>query len=60
MTSPAPKDTVRIELTPAQQAHVRNAIGRPGEVLELSVTELEERIAPRLASNHNEVLLTER
>ena len=56
----APRETVRIELTPEQQARVRKAIGRTSEVLELTIMELEERIAPGLKANHSEVLLIER
>jgi hypothetical protein len=41
-----PKEQVRIELTPEQKAMIRDATGKNAETLELSVTELEERIAP--------------
>jgi uncharacterized small protein (DUF1192 family) len=37
---------IRIELTPEQKAEVRNATGKEAEAVELSVEELEERIAP--------------
>ncbi|HET8623134.1 MAG TPA: hypothetical protein VFM14_06195 [Gemmatimonadales bacterium] len=37
---------VRIKLTPEQKAMVKNATGKDAESLELSVSELEERIAP--------------
>ena len=40
------KGPVRIELTPEQKAKVRNATGKDAEAVELSVEELEERIAP--------------
>ena len=40
------KEPVRIKLTPEQQKEVRKATGKNAEELELSVTELEERIAP--------------
>ena len=52
-----PKDLVRIALTRNQQRQVKDATGRGGEAIELTVEELEERIAPRLAANHNETLL---
>ncbi|HEX6643965.1 MAG TPA: hypothetical protein VF037_04770 [Gemmatimonadales bacterium] len=55
-----PKETtrpVRIELTEDQKAQIRQALGRSDIEFELEVTELEERIAPRLASNHNEAIL---
>jgi hypothetical protein len=40
------KDQVRIKLTPEQKAQVQNATGKEAEAVELSVEELEERIAP--------------
>jgi len=40
------KDQFRIELTPEQKDQVRNATGKDAEAVELSVEELEERIAP--------------
>jgi hypothetical protein len=41
-----PKEQFRIKLTPEQKAQVRNATGKDAESVELSVEELEERIAP--------------
>jgi len=41
------KGQFRIELTPEQKDKVRNATGKDAEAVELSVEELEERIAPR-------------
>jgi hypothetical protein len=41
-----PKEQVRIQLTPEQKALVKNATGKDAEAVELSVAELEERIAP--------------
>lgn len=49
----------RLRLTDAQKAEINRATGRDAEELELRVEELEERIVPRLASNHNEPLLTD-
>lgn len=43
-----PKEQVRIQLTPEQKALVKNVTGKEAEVVELSVTELEERIAPMM------------
>jgi uncharacterized small protein (DUF1192 family) len=40
------KGQIRIELTPDQKAKVRAATGKDAEAVELSVEELEERIAP--------------
>jgi hypothetical protein len=41
-----PKDQFRIKLTPEQKAQVHTATGKDAEAVELSVEELEERIAP--------------
>jgi len=40
------KEQVRIQLTPEQKAQVKNTTGKNAETVELTVTELEERIAP--------------
>jgi hypothetical protein len=40
------REQVRITLTPEQRAMVKNATGKDATSLELSVQELEERIAP--------------
>jgi len=37
---------IRIELTPEQKKQVEQATGKKGEAIELTVEELEERIAP--------------
>lgn len=42
----AGKEPFRIKLTPEQQAAVRKATGKNAEALELTVEELEQRIAP--------------
>ena len=62
MSTPIQRPFVRLDLTKAQQEQVKHATGREGEALELTVQELEERIAPalpRLGANHNETLLTD-
>ena len=38
--------SIKLKLTPEQQAMVHKATGKNAEALELSVEELEERIAP--------------
>jgi uncharacterized small protein (DUF1192 family) len=48
-----PKEQFRIELTPEQKAQVRTATGKEAEAVELSVEELEERIAPSTLSLKN-------
>lgn len=40
------KDRVQIKLTPEQREMVRKATGKNADALDLSVQELEERIAP--------------
>jgi hypothetical protein len=55
--TPQPDNVVRLSLSPGQQAQIKRAIGRSSEALELTVEELEERITPRIAFNHNEPLL---
>jgi hypothetical protein len=46
-----PKEQFRIHLTPEQKDQVRTATGKDAEAVELSVEELEERIAPSKAIN---------
>jgi hypothetical protein len=41
------KETVRIELTPEQKQFIKNETGKDADAVELTVNELEERIAPR-------------
>jgi hypothetical protein len=41
-------EIVRIDLTPEQKQLVKNETGKEGEAVELTVKELEERIAPRM------------
>ncbi len=40
------KGQVRIKLTPEQQNQVRQATGKSADAIELTVQELEQRIAP--------------
>jgi hypothetical protein len=42
------KEIVRIELTPEQKQLIKQEVGKEGEAVELTVKELEERIAPRI------------
>jgi hypothetical protein len=44
------KDQIRIELTPDQKAQVQKATGKEAEAVELTVDELEDRIAPSTLS----------
>jgi hypothetical protein len=53
------KKIVRIELTATQKEQVKATIGRDAEAVELTVEELEERVAPALIRNHNETFLVE-
>jgi hypothetical protein len=41
------KEIVRIDLTPEQKQLVKKEIGKEGDSVELTVKELEERIAPK-------------
>jgi hypothetical protein len=51
MTSKPKPETIRIELTEQQQRKVQEITGRKLDEVELSVMELEERIAPALSRN---------
>jgi hypothetical protein len=42
------KSTIRIELTSSQQERVLEETGKKADAIELSMNELEERIAPRM------------
>jgi hypothetical protein len=44
-------EIVRIDFTPEQKDFVRKEIGKDAEAVELTVHELEERIAPRIPHN---------
>lgn len=43
---PKHDSNVRLELTPEQKLIIKNATGKTAEALELSVAELDERLAP--------------
>jgi len=49
---------VRIDLSPEQMQHLRATTGLEVKAIELTLQELEQRIAPRIATNHNETMLT--
>ena len=53
-------ELIRIDLTPDQKRRVKDRTGKNADAIELTVQELEARIAPRLAANHNETLLVDR
>lgn len=57
MDTTNPKGLVRITLTPAQTQEIKQATGREAEAIQLTIEELEQRIAPRMAGNSNETLL---
>jgi hypothetical protein len=42
------QEIVRIDLTPEQKQLIKQDFGKEGEAVELTVKELEERIAPRM------------
>ena len=43
------QEIVRIDFTPEQKQMVKKEIGKEADAVELTVNELEERIAPRIA-----------
>jgi hypothetical protein len=43
------KEIIRIDLTPAQKDQVKEVTNKSAEAIELTVQELEARIAPRVA-----------
>jgi hypothetical protein len=57
MQTPQPNETVATPLTPGQKEQERAKPERQSDAAELAVEELEERVAPRLAQNHNETFL---
>lgn len=64
MSDQKQQEIVRIDLTNQQKEQVKGRTGKDAEALELTIEELEARIAPltaegRLASNHNETLLAD-
>jgi hypothetical protein len=44
------EDLVRIDLSESQKAQVKTVTGKDAESIELTAQELEERIAPKVAS----------
>ena len=44
------KEIVRIDLTPEQKQLVKKEVGKEADAVELTVSELEERIAPRVSA----------
>lgn len=59
MSMPNAKKVVRIELTQAQKDALQAQTGKNADAIELTIQELEPRIAPRLAANHTETLLAD-
>ncbi|HKU61426.1 MAG TPA: hypothetical protein VJQ44_09445 [Gemmatimonadales bacterium] len=54
MSKPDSRVPVSLQLTKEQKAADVNVLRKDLDDLELRVEELEERIAPKLAANHNE------
>jgi len=50
---------IRIDLTTEQKQQLKAAIGKDAQAIELTLRELEQRIVPGMALNHNETLLDE-
>ena len=59
MPNQTEKEIVRIDLTSSQKEQVKARTGQNAEAIELTVQELEERIAPGQNLNHNETLLVD-
>jgi hypothetical protein len=49
---------VRLDLSPEQMRQLRLATGLDVKAIELSIEELEQRVAPRVAPSHDENPLT--
>lgn len=47
MSQTPEQDAIKIDLTDAQKDQIKQVTGKDAESIELSVSELEERIAPR-------------
>ena len=59
MPNQTEKEIIRIDLTTSQKEQVKAKTGQNAEAIELTVQELEERIAPGQNLNHNETLLVD-
>ena len=59
MPNQTEKEIVRIDLTTSQKEQVKAKTGQNAEAIELTVQELEERIAPAHYLKHNETLLVD-
>ncbi len=59
MQAPQQKDTAAATPAPEQDEQARRQPAREGDAVELSGEAVEERIVPRLASNHNETFLAD-
>jgi hypothetical protein len=59
MTTKHEKEIVRIDLSQPQKDEVKAKTGRDVEAIELTVTELEERITPGVIRNHNDTFLVD-
>ena len=59
MQAPEQKDTAAATPAPEQDEQARRQPAREGDAVELLGETVEERIVPRLASNHNETFLAD-
>ena len=60
MQNPPQKDTIAVPPTPEQDEQARHRPASEQDAVRLAAQQLEERIVPRLASNHNETFLVDR
>jgi len=59
MQTPQPKDTVAAPASNDQEEQARREPAREAGTSQLEGEQVEERIVPRLASNHNETFLAD-
>lgn len=57
MSTREEQQVIRINLTQDQKDSLKAATGKTADTIELTVQELEARIAPRLSANHNDTML---
>lgn len=60
MSAKPAKEPFRIVLTESQKSQIREALGRDDVDFDLEIMQLEDRIVPKLAANHNEPVLQAR
>lgn len=59
MSTKSEQAVVHIDLTAEQKHQVKSVTGQSADAIELTVQELESRIAPRIFGYHNETMLVD-